>query len=368
MTRTQLLHSLVALMLVAIIGGCAATPTLAPTPVTKQAIDSTANAPATKPAISANATPAGIAPGATPASASGLSPQALASKPPKNALVTVSFLADIAQNVAGNRYKIDSLIPAGTDPHTFEPTPADAVRVANSDLLIVNGAGLEEFLEPLLKNSGQRHLIEAAAGIPSREHHENEASDHKHEDEKKAKEGDHHDGDPHFWLDPNHVVQYADNLQKGLSNIDPEGVEGYIANARAYSAKLKELDSWISEQIAQLPQERRLLVTNHESFGYFADRYGFRMVGAIIPSVGTGASPSAQQMAQLIDQIKKTGARAIFLETGANPQLAQQIARETGVRVVTTLFTHSITPPGGDAPTYIDMMRYNTRAIVDALK
>ena len=117
-----------------------------------------------------------------------------------------------------------------------------------------------------------------------------------------------------------------------------------------------------------MPAERRLLVTNHESLGYFADRYGFKVVGTIIPSVGTSASPSAQQMAQLTDQIRRTGARAVFLETGTNPQLAEQLARETGVKVVTGLYTESTTEANGPAPTYVDMLRHDTRVIVDALK
>jgi ABC-type Zn uptake system ZnuABC Zn-binding protein ZnuA len=117
-----------------------------------------------------------------------------------------------------------------------------------------------------------------------------------------------------------------------------------------------------------VPEARRLLVTNHESFGYFADRYGFQVVGTVIPSVSTGASPSAQQLARLVDRLKATHAPAIFLETGANPQLADQLAQEIGIKIVTDLYTHSVTESGGNAPTYIDMMRYNVQKIVDALK
>lgn len=287
-----------------------------------------------------------------------------AGKAPKKALATVSFLADIARNVADARFEITSLVPAGSDPHSFEPNPADLARITDSDLLIANGAGLEEFLGPILKNtSGHRIVIEAAAGIPGRKHHEEES-----DAGLQAEEEHQHEADPHFWLDPNHVIKYVENIQKGFSEADPEGAGFYAANADAYIAKLRELDGWIAEQVAQLPQEQRLLVTNHESFGYYADRYGFKVVGTVIPSVGTGASPSAQQMAQLIDQIEKTGAKAVFVETGGNPQLAQQIARETGIKVVTQLYSHSLTAPGGDAPTYLDMMRHNTRTIVDALK
>jgi len=127
---------------------------------------------------------------------------------------------------------------------------------------------------------------------------------------------------------------------------------------------LAELDRWIVAQVAAIPADRRLLVTNHESFGYFADRYGFRVVGSIIPSVSTGASPSARQLAELVDAVRAAGVRAVFLETGSNPQLAQQLAREVGIRVVTELYTHSPGPAEG----YIGMMEYNTRAIVGALQ
>lgn len=276
-------------------------------------------------------------------------------------LAAESFLADIAQNVAGNRLKVESLIPQGTDPHGFEPTPADVRRVANSQVLIVNGAGLEEFLAELLENAGGKHLvIEASAGLESRESKRGEKveTDIEH----------HHADDPHFWLDPNNVIKYVENIRDGLSQADPAGAATYKANADAYIAQLQQLDAWIVEQVKTIPPERRLLVTNHESFGYFADRYGFRIVGAILPSVSTGTAPSAQQLAALVNQIKATQAKAIFLETGTNPQLAKQIAQETGIKVIVELYTHSLTDAKGAAPTYIEMIRANVKTIVDALK
>jgi len=178
----------------------------------------------------------------------------------------------------------------------------------------------------------------------------------------------HDGGDPHFWLDPLLVIRYVENIRDGLSAADPAGKDIYAANAAAYIEQLKQLDAEIQALAAQLPAERRLLVTNHESFGYFADRYGFQVIGTVIPSVSTGSAPSAQQLARLVERIRQTGAPAVFLETGANPQLAEQLAAETGVRVVEGLFTHSITAPDGPAPNYIEMMRYNAQAITDALK
>ena len=280
----------------------------------------------------------------------------------RNVLAVETFLADIARNVAGDRLAVTSLMPVGVDPHSFEPTPGDVRKVAESSVLIANGAGFEGFLARLLENAGgERRVIEAASGLAVRTPKEGEQAEAPGEHQQ-------HEGDPHFWLDPNNVITYAENIRDGLSEADPGGAAIYAGNAETYIAQLKELDIWIADQVRQIAPERRLLVTNHESFGYFADRYGFRIVGTIIPSVSTGASPSAQQLAQLIDHIKNTGAPAIFLETGANPQLAQQIAQETGVKVVTELYSHSTTEADGPAPTYVDMMEYNARAIVEALR
>jgi ABC-type Zn uptake system ZnuABC Zn-binding protein ZnuA len=260
-----------------------------------------------------------------------------------------SFLADIAQNVAGEQLRVETLMPLGVDPHAFEPTPQDVARVGAANVLIVNGAGYEYWLDKVLENAGgQRQVIEASAGLASR-------------DSGQAV-------DPHFWLDPTNVVRYVENIRDGLSAADPAGKETYAANAAAYIARLNELDGWIKGEIEQIPPARRLLVTNHESLGYFADRYGLKIVGAVVPSVTTEASPSAQQLAALADQIRSSGAPAVFLETGANAQLAQQLHDETGITVVTDIAAESLTEPDGKAPTYLEMMRYNTEQIVAALK
>ena len=279
-------------------------------------------------------------------------------------LVAETFLADIVRNVAGSAASVEALMPVGADPHAYELTPAGAVKVAKCDVLVVNGSGFEPMLDQMLENIGENaEVIEASAGLASRTAREGE------EVEQAGAEEHHHDqGDPHFWLDPTLVVTYVANIRDGLSEADPANAATYAANAAAYSRSLRELDGWITQQIGAIPAERRLLVTNHESFGYFADRYGFTVVGTVVPSVGTGASPSAQQLARLIDTIKGTGIRAIFLETGSNPDLAEQVAAETGITVVTQLYTHSLTEAGGPAPTYLDMMRANTEAIVAALK
>ena len=263
-------------------------------------------------------------------------------------LAAETFLADIAQNVAGERVAVESILPLDLDPHTYEPTPQDLVKITNSQLLIVNGAGFEFWMDELIENRGGEQLvIEASEGLA---------------------ESSERPGDPHFWLDPVSVITYVENIRDGLSTVDPAGELVYRRNAAAYIDELKMLDVWIMDDVKQLPKERRILVTNHESFGYYADRYGFEIIGTIIPSASTGSSPSAQQLVQLVDEIRRTNAPAIFLESGSNPQLAEQVARETDVKVIGDLYTHSISPPDGAAPSYLDMMMYNTRTIVEALK
>ena len=268
-----------------------------------------------------------------------------------------SFLADIAQNVAGKRLKVDVLIPMGVDPHAYQPTPQDVVRISESQVLIINGAHFEEWLDKTLENAGgERKVIDASSGLVSRKPTASEILDPDQP------------GDPHFWLNPINVIEYVKNIRDGLAQVDPQGTAIYDQNAENYIARLRELDQWIITQVSQIPEANRQLVTNHESLGYFADHYGFRITGTIIPSTSSEAAPTAKQMAALIDQVKQSGAKAIFIETGANPQLAEQIAQETGAKVVTGLYTETITEASGEAPGYIEMMKHNVELIVAALR
>jgi ABC-type Zn uptake system ZnuABC Zn-binding protein ZnuA len=272
-----------------------------------------------------------------------------------------SFLADFAGIVAGGRVSVVSLIPTGMEPHSYEPTPRDIAAVAGARLVIVNGAGLESFLGKLLQSaSGSAVVVEASAGLASRTAREGETAE-------GAASGAPAEPDPHFWLDPTRAISYVTTIRDALTRLDPAGAETYAKNAADYVAQLVALDAWIRDAVAAIPEADRLLVTNHESLGYYADRYGFRIVGTIIPSVSAEASPTARQVARLIDGLKAAHARAVFLETGSNPQLAQQVAKEAGIPVVTELFTHSLSDSSGPAANYLAMMRYDTEAIVKAL-
>jgi ABC-type Zn uptake system ZnuABC Zn-binding protein ZnuA len=279
----------------------------------------------------------------------------LASQPDSKAgpvvLASTTFLADMARNVSGDRLQVDSLLPVGADPHGYQPTPSDVAKISKSTVLIVNGLGYEQFLNTLLDNAGgKRDIMEATAGISPR---------------KDA--GMEHGVDPHMWLDPNNVIIYVENIRDALAKADSNGAAIYKANADAYIIQLKVLDTWIIEQVNQIPANRRLLVTNHEALGYFADRYGFTVIGAVVPSFSTDAAPSAQQMAGLIDLVKSSGAPAIFLGQVESDTLAAQIANETNAKVVSDLYLESLTE-GAPAATYLDMMKHNVTRIVDALK
>ncbi|MEZ0396074.1 MAG: metal ABC transporter substrate-binding protein [Anaerolineales bacterium] len=269
-------------------------------------------------------------------------------------LATTSIVADVVRQVGGEYVQVTTLLPLGTDPHTFEPRPQDAAAIAEAQIVFANGAGLEEFLEPLLESAGATDkLVEVSSGIELLPF--------------AGEEHDHEGGDPHTWMDPNNVLVWVDNIAAALAAADPEHAAAYQANAEAYAADLRALDGWIREQVAHVPPENRYLVSDHAVFGYFAHRYGFTQVGTITGSFSSGASPSAQELAALEDQIRAFGVRAVFVGADVNPNLAQQIAADTGIRLV-PLYHGSLTETDGPAPTYLEFMRYNVNAIVAALK
>jgi len=265
-------------------------------------------------------------------------------------LATTTVLADITRNVAGDRLVVETLLPPGTDPHSFEPTPADLVKISESAVLIMNGAAYESFLARILDNTDQSGLvIDASSGLPIFEAGDGGGAP-----------------DPHLWLDPRNVIEYIHNIEAGLSRAYPDSADVFAANATAYIDRLQKLDTWIQEQVFIIPPERRLLVTNHETLHYFADRYGFQVVATALRSVSSDAAVSAGELGEVVDEIRHSGAPAIFLDEIEDSRLATQISEETGVIIVDDLHLESLTS-GPPAATYLDMMRHNASRIVDAL-
>ncbi len=287
---------------------------------------------------------------------------------PLQVVATTSIVADVVQQIGGERVAVHVLLPLGADPHTYEPAPQDMARVSDAVLVFASGAGLEEFLEKLIANAGaEQRLVSVSDGIELKdfgvdEHAEEEGEAHVDEEEKE-----HQGGDPHTWVDPANVKVWVENVRARLSAVDPAGAELYQANAARYLAELDQLDGWIREQIAQIPPANRKIVTDHQVFGYFAERYGLEQVGTIIPGYSTAAAPSAQEIAAIEDAIRDLGVKAVFVGETIAPTLAQRVAEDTGVQLV-FVYHGSLSAPDGPAATYLEYMRYNVNAMVAALK
>ena len=267
-----------------------------------------------------------------------------------NVVASTQILGDVVSVIGGDKIQLTVLIPPDSDPHAFEPAPQDAAKLAAADLVFVNGLNLEEALKPLLETEGL-HLVIASDGIATIEF-----------------VGEEFEGaDPHVWMNPLNVKVWADNIAVALAAADPAHATSFRANADAYKAELDALDAWATAQLSLIPADARALVTDHESFGYFADHYGFEIVGALIPSISTVSEPSAGELAQLEDAISQYGVKAIFIGTSMNPALADRVAADTGVQVA-ALYTESLSDENGPAPTYLEMLRFDIAAIVAALQ
>jgi len=280
-------------------------------------------------------------------------------------VVTTTFIADVVNSVAGEKVDISGLLTPGQNPHSYQPSPKDMVAVTEADLILVNGLGLEGFLEDLLSGSDTKaKVIVVSEGITPlmMEGHIEEDNDPGSEHSSEAVMG----LDPHVWFDPNNVMVWAENITRTLVEEDPENKAFYQANLNTYQEQLLELDAWIREQIGKIPKDQRELVTDHSTLSYFAQEYGLVQIGAVIPALTTEAETSGKELAELIDTIKAHQTKAIFIGMDFDPNLAQRVAEETGVDLVPLYFgSLSVGDPAG---TYISFMRYNVSAIVEALQ
>ncbi len=366
---------------------------------------------------------------------------------PQIQVVTTSIIvADWVENVGGDHVEVFSLLPAGGDPHTFQPGARDVARIADADIVLSIGLGLEggwlndllknaaanpdsivetgEIVEPIEFAEGHAEEVELLEGISHVVHEveegeispkegleeikellaeggeEEEGDDHegeeelpamvleiitkvdggqmKSEDAIEAIEGltsegeDEHEGhghgieDPHYWFDPLRVKLVVNDIAARLSVLNPGRGDMFRANADAYNSNLDELHAWTEQQIGMVPEDRRLLVTSHDSYGYFANLYGFEIVGVVL-SVTTDVEPSAGDLADLVEEVKESGVQVVFGETTVSERLATAVAKELGAELI-RLYSGSLGPKDSGAATYIEMMRTNVGRIVEGLK
>ncbi|MGY4567491.1 zinc ABC transporter solute-binding protein [Bradyrhizobium pachyrhizi] len=263
-----------------------------------------------------------------------------------NVVASFSILADMVRNVGGNSVDVTALVGPDGDAHVYAPTPADARKVADAKLVVINGLGFEGWMPRLLQAAGSKAPVAVATkGIMPR------------------KMGGH--DDPHAWQSVANAKIYVVNIRDGLIAAAPDQAANFKANADAYLAKLEALDREVHEAVAKVPEARRKVISTHGAFGYFADAYGVTFFSPL--SVSTDSEPSARDIAAIIAQIKVAKIPAVFLENISDPRLIERIAAETGARVGGTLYSDGLTAEKGDAPTYIDMVRHNIKALTSAL-
>jgi zinc/manganese transport system substrate-binding protein len=263
-----------------------------------------------------------------------------------NVVASFSILGDFVRNVGGDRVSVTTLVGPGGDAHVYTPTPADAKKIADAKLVIVNGLGFEGWLSRLVQSSGKKPaIIAATSGIAPR---------------KLGSEAD-----PHAWQSAANAKVYVTNIRDALAAADPAGAEAYRANAETYLAKLDALDREVRVAVAQIPQDRRKVISTHDAFGYLAAAYGIEFVAPL--GVSTESEASARDIARIITQIRTHKIPAVFLENISDSRLIRRISAETGAKVGGTLYSDGLTGEKGDAPTYIDMVRHNIKALTSAL-
>jgi len=284
---------------------------------------------------------------------------------------STTIVDDVVNTIAGGNVSTSSLLPPGADPHSFEPTPQDIARLEQAELIFINGRGLEKSLDNFLNNLDQSKIVSVSEKVHPRsldtDTHENNHDHDTNPDHVAGANHDHAGIDPHVWFDPQNVMIWTDTIRDRLVELDPDNTELYKARATDYKAELKTLHEWITQEIESIPPEKRVLVTDHDALGYFADAYGFRIVDTVIPGFSTASEPSAQKLAELKNQIEQYGVSAVFVGTTTNQKIAQQLTEDADIKLV-PLYTGSLSDPNEPAPTYIQFMRHNVTEIVDALQ
>ncbi|MEM8529169.1 MAG: zinc ABC transporter substrate-binding protein [Bacteroidota bacterium] len=263
---------------------------------------------------------------------------------------TASIFADMAENIAGDRLEIEMIVPIGGDPHLHDPIPRDAKLVTAADLILMNGLTFEGWLKELIKNSGTNAKVALITeGINAIESTQYQGST-----------------DPHAWMDVSNALIYIENIKDAFIELDPEGKEQYEFNYGVYKQQLEGLDKYIQKRIQEIPEPKRVLITSHDAFQYYGKKYGIRLESVL--GVSTEGDAQTSDILRLNKTIKDSQIPAVFIESTVNPKLLEQIATDNKVSIGGQLFADSIGDEDSNAPTYYDMMKYNTDTIVEALK
>jgi ABC-type Zn uptake system ZnuABC Zn-binding protein ZnuA len=265
-----------------------------------------------------------------------------------SAVATTTQVADLVRNVGGDRVAVHGILPPNADPHEYEPRPSDAAELADADVVFKSGGDLDEWLDEVVDSAGgdakEVTLIDSVETING-------------EDET----------DPHWWQNPRNAILAVRAIRAALADADPAGRAGYDRRAAAYIDELERLDARIASCMEKVPAAKRKLVTTHDALGYFADRYGIAVIGALIPSLSTQAQPSAKDIDRLVDQIESEGVEAIFPEAAVSKRLEQAVSRETGAEVGGELWADTLGPEGSSGATYLDAMRSNAETLAEGM-
>ena len=274
--------------------------------------------------------------------------------PKIKAVATFSILGDMVKNVGGDKVDVAVLVGPDGDVHTFEPTPQEAIALARARVIFENGLHFEHWLDKIYQSSGSKaQRVVVTDGI----------------EPIQMREGNAQDIDPHVWHDVSNAMLMVERIRDGLITADQVNAVYYRENAEKYLEELARTDHWIIDTLKDIPDEHRHLVTSHDTFGYFAKRYGFAVIGTAIASASTEAvDPSAAQIAQLITKIRSAGVKVVFAENTHDPKLLGSVAAEAGVKLAPKLYTDALGPAGSEGDTYIKMMRYNARIFAESLK
>jgi zinc/manganese transport system substrate-binding protein len=296
----------------------------------------------------------GQTPTALAQAAPGVAASPAAAEGPLRVVASFSILGDMVREIGGDDIHLDVLIGPMREAHTFEPSPRDARVLGAAQVLVINGLGFESWLPRLLQASGFKgREVTASHGVHPRQIKAGESAE--------AAPGT---VDPHAWQDLANGVLYAQNIAQGLAQADPAHESAYLARADAYVRELRRADAQWRRQLAAIPDDRRVLATSHDAFGYLGDAYGIRILSLV--GVSSQAEPSARAMADLLRQIRADHVRALFTEQGGNSRALQQLAQDAGLSMGGTLYADTLDQPGHEASTYLGMFRWNMRQLLQA--